>query len=191
MFRYSLKARNSHVCVTFERLPCNYTRGTSVGQGNNIFTYRERFQDEAFVWRRYDAYPVPFLLITNYKSLTAISDLLRSQISSRTEVGLMAKTFMDKGHLVPDEVISALIINELRLLKQHSWLLDGKIMDNLDFHDSFLNSLSDLIYRLPKNSQTGSDSTEGRKDWYCDQPWCARGWNCSTVSISLNRYLWR
>jgi adenylate kinase family enzyme len=38
----------------------------------------------------------------------------------------MAKTFMDKGSLVPDDVMSALIINELALLKQHSWLLDGK-----------------------------------------------------------------
>lgn len=38
----------------------------------------------------------------------------------------MAKTFMDKGALVPDDVISALIINELKLMKQHSWLLDGK-----------------------------------------------------------------
>ncbi|XP_046450676.1 GTP:AMP phosphotransferase AK3, mitochondrial-like [Daphnia pulex] len=52
-------------------------------------------------------------------------DLLRSQIGAKTEVGLMAKTFMDKGSLVPDDVMSALIINELALLKQHSWLLDG------------------------------------------------------------------
>lgn len=62
---------------------------------------------------------------------------------------------MDKGALVPDEVISALIINELRLLKQHNWLLDGKIMGVLDVHYILKNSLSDLIYRLPKNSQTG------------------------------------
>lgn len=39
----------------------------------------------------------------------------------------MAKTFMDKGALVPDDVISALIINELKLLKSDSWLLDGKV----------------------------------------------------------------
>jgi adenylate kinase family enzyme len=52
--------------------------------------------------------------------------LLRSQIGAKTEVGLMAKTFMVKGSLVPDDVMSALIINELALLKQHSWLLDGK-----------------------------------------------------------------
>ena len=53
-------------------------------------------------------------------------DLLRSQIGAKTEIGLMAKTFMDKGSLVPDDVMSALIINELAILKQHSWLLDGK-----------------------------------------------------------------
>lgn len=52
-------------------------------------------------------------------------DLLRSQISAKTDVGLLAKTFMDKGSLVPDDVMSTLIINELALIKQHSWLLDG------------------------------------------------------------------
>lgn len=52
-------------------------------------------------------------------------DLLRAQISSKTEVGLLAKTFMDKGTLVPDDVISKLIINELKNLKACNWLLDG------------------------------------------------------------------
>lgn len=52
-------------------------------------------------------------------------DLLRSQITAGTKVGLVAKTFMDKGHLVPDDVISALIVNELKGMKEHSWLLDG------------------------------------------------------------------
>ena len=57
-------------------------------------------------------------------------DLLRAQISARTEVGLLAKTFMDKGGLVPDDVISKLIINELMNLKEHDWLLDGKNIYN-------------------------------------------------------------
>ena len=53
-------------------------------------------------------------------------DLLRAQISSKTEVGLLAKTFMDKGTLVPDDVISKLSINELKNLKACNWLLDGQ-----------------------------------------------------------------
>jgi hypothetical protein len=53
-------------------------------------------------------------------------DLLRAQISSKTEIGLLAKTYMDKGTLVPDDVISKLIINELKNLKTQNWLLDGQ-----------------------------------------------------------------
>ena len=56
-------------------------------------------------------------------------DLLRSQIAANTKAGLLAKTFMDKGTLVPDDVISSLIVNELKLLKDHNWLLDGMICE--------------------------------------------------------------
>jgi len=52
-------------------------------------------------------------------------DLLRSQITSKTDVGLRAKKYMDEGNLVPDQLISALIANELKLIKDDSWLLDG------------------------------------------------------------------
>lgn len=36
-------------------------------------------------------------------------DLLRSEIGSRTPLGLAAKAFMDKGQLVPDEVVIGMI----------------------------------------------------------------------------------
>lgn len=36
-------------------------------------------------------------------------DLLRSEISQRTPLGLEAKMFMDKGNLVPDEVVIGMI----------------------------------------------------------------------------------
>ena len=40
-------------------------------------------------------------------------DLLRSQIAQQTALGLEAKTLMDKGHLVPDEVVVGMIITAL------------------------------------------------------------------------------
>lgn len=52
-------------------------------------------------------------------------DLLRSQVAAKTQAGMLAKSFMDKGTLVPDEVMSNLIVNELKMLKDHNWLLDG------------------------------------------------------------------
>ena len=52
-------------------------------------------------------------------------DLLRSHIQNKTEVGLQAKQFIDKGALVPDEVMVELILEELKKIKG-SFLLDGE-----------------------------------------------------------------
>jgi len=52
-------------------------------------------------------------------------DLLRTQIARKTDVGLKAKSYMEKGQLVPDDVISKLIIENLKELRSHHWLLDG------------------------------------------------------------------
>ncbi len=41
-------------------------------------------------------------------------DLLRSQIQAGTELGLKAKTLMDQGILVPDEVVIGMIDSKLR-----------------------------------------------------------------------------
>ena len=51
-------------------------------------------------------------------------DLLRSHIQNKTEVGLQAKHFIDKGELVPDDVMVKLILEELQKMKE-SFLLDG------------------------------------------------------------------
>lgn len=41
-------------------------------------------------------------------------DLLRSEINSKTKLGLEAKSFMDAGKLVPDEVVIGMISNQLK-----------------------------------------------------------------------------
>lgn len=43
------------------------------------------------------------------------------------ELGLLMKSCIDQGQLVPDDVISRLILSDLRGLGQCSWLLDGGI----------------------------------------------------------------
>ena len=48
----------------------------------------------------------------NFKHLST-GDLLRSEISKKTPLGLEAKKFMDKGQLVPDEVVIAMISSAL------------------------------------------------------------------------------
>ncbi|XP_022053688.2 GTP:AMP phosphotransferase AK3, mitochondrial [Acanthochromis polyacanthus] len=52
-------------------------------------------------------------------------DILRANINAKTELGLLMKSCIDQGQLVPDDVMSRLILNELRTIERSSWLLDG------------------------------------------------------------------
>lgn len=65
--------------------------------------------------------------IVNTFNVTHLSsgDVLRSQIKEGTEVGLKAKAIVEKGGLVPDEIMIELIMNKMKELAGGSWLLDG------------------------------------------------------------------
>ncbi len=53
-------------------------------------------------------------------------DLLRSEIKEGTELGLKAKTLMDQGILVPDEVVIGMIANKLRTHREAAgFIFDG------------------------------------------------------------------
>lgn len=54
-------------------------------------------------------------------------DIFRSEIGSQTELGMMAKSYMDKGLLVPDEVTNQMVKSYLENLedKKNGFLLDG------------------------------------------------------------------
>lgn len=53
-------------------------------------------------------------------------NLLRSEIAEKTPLGIEAKNFMDKGQLVPDEVVIGMIDNSLELHKDaKGFLFDG------------------------------------------------------------------
>ncbi|KAA0703779.1 GTP:AMP phosphotransferase AK3, mitochondrial [Triplophysa tibetana] len=52
-------------------------------------------------------------------------DTLRANIEAKTDLGLLMKSCIDQGQLVPDDVISRLILTSLRNMNQSSWLLDG------------------------------------------------------------------
>jgi adenylate kinase len=51
-------------------------------------------------------------------------DILRAAIQAETPLGLLAKSYMDKGDLVPDEVLIDLVRNQLSQTVQ-GWILDG------------------------------------------------------------------
>ncbi|KAM9316268.1 GTP:AMP phosphotransferase AK3, mitochondrial-like [Gastrophryne carolinensis] len=50
-------------------------------------------------------------------------DLLRLNIQCKTEIG--AKSYIEKGQLVPEDVITRLILLELNNMTEQNWLLDG------------------------------------------------------------------
>ncbi|CAM4730604.1 unnamed protein product [Leuciscus chuanchicus] len=52
-------------------------------------------------------------------------DMLRANIEAKTDLGLLMKSCIDQGQLVPDDVISRLILSSLRGIERTSWLLDG------------------------------------------------------------------
>lgn len=54
-------------------------------------------------------------------------DLLRQAVKDGTDVGLMAKAFMESGDLVPDDVMIRIITDRLnqRDCQEQGWILDG------------------------------------------------------------------
>ena len=67
-------------------------------------------------------------------------DLLRSEMQNGTDLGKEAKTYMEKGELVPDEVVIGMIKNKLESsTSAHGFIFDGfprtvaqaKALDNL------------------------------------------------------------
>ena len=53
-------------------------------------------------------------------------DMLRAAIAAGTEVGKLAQTYMDKGHLVPDEVVIHLVAERVSQPDcQKGYILDG------------------------------------------------------------------
>ncbi|KMZ56358.1 Adenylate kinase [Zostera marina] len=68
-------------------------------------------------------------LIVQKYGLVHIStgDLLRAEVSSGTEIGNKAKEFMESGSLVPDDIVTAIVLSRISKpdVKVNGWLLDG------------------------------------------------------------------
>ncbi len=108
-------------------------------------------------------------------------DLLRSEISNETELGLAAKSFMDKGQLVPDEVVIGMISSALVNNPQaKGFLFDGfprtkaqsEALDSLlSKYGASINVLlalnvseEELISRLLNRGLTSGRSDDSKED---------------------------
>jgi adenylate kinase len=107
-------------------------------------------------------------------------DLLRSEISRKTHLGIEAKKFMDKGNLVPDEVVIGMINDALDMnMEAVGFLFDGfprtaiqaQELDNLlvrkhtciDVMIALQVSEEELIKRLLKRGETSGRTDDNNE----------------------------
>ena len=72
-------------------------------------------------------------------------DLFRKNISQNTKLGLLAKSYMNKGELVPDEVTIMMLENEIKENpKSRGFLFDGfpRTIAQAESLDKFLHSIN-------------------------------------------------
>ncbi|WP_262850506.1 adenylate kinase [Mumia quercus] len=106
-------------------------------------------------------------------------DIFRANVSEGTELGVLAKAYMDKGEYVPDEVTNAMVRDRLgQDDARNGFLLDGypRTVDQVHTLDGILDELGEsldavvelvvereeLITRLLKRAETSgrTDDTE-------------------------------
>ncbi|MCH2533570.1 MAG: adenylate kinase [Bdellovibrionales bacterium] len=118
-------------------------------------------------------------------------DLFRSAMKNNTELGQKAKQYMDKGQLVPDEIVIGMVEEKLKSLSGQSFILDGfprtepqaqaldKLLDQLNLKLDWVVSLSvpdeTLISRLTGRrvckacgAVYHTDSKPTQKEGVCD-----------------------
>uniref|UniRef100_A0A1D1XJ52 adenylate kinase n=1 Tax=Anthurium amnicola TaxID=1678845 RepID=A0A1D1XJ52_9ARAE len=97
----------------------------------------------------------------------AAGDLLRAEVAAGTENGKRAKDYMEKGMLVPDEIVVTMVKERLLQpdVKENGWLLDGyprslsqaMALENLGIHpDLFIlldPACQDLLASLVQDVQ--------------------------------------
>ena len=106
-------------------------------------------------------------------------DILRHEINKKTSIGLEAQSYMNRGNLVPDNVLLTIVKNALTKLKDSGVILDGfprtvpqaegldKIFKNLDSKIDYIlnihvepNILINRLIERAKNSGREDDTEE-------------------------------
>lgn len=107
-------------------------------------------------------------------------DLLRSEIGLQTPLGMEAKSFMDRGHLVPDEVVIGMISSALEANPDaRGFLFDGfprtsaqaEALDKLlELKGTSINMMlamevseEELVHRLLKRGETSGRSDDNNE----------------------------
>ncbi|MFC2380754.1 MAG: adenylate kinase [Streptococcus gordonii] len=96
-------------------------------------------------------------------------DMFRAAIANQTELGLLAKSYMDKGDLVPDEVTNGIVRERLAQddIKEKGFLLDGypRTLEQAQELDTILKELGlklDAIINIEIESSKLVERLSGR-----------------------------
>ena len=83
-------------------------------------------------------------LIAEKYGLTHLStgQLLRDEIASQSELGLKAKSFIDGGNLVPDEIVFDILTTNFSKLNNQNFIVDGfpRMLSQGQFIENYLSS---------------------------------------------------
>jgi adenylate kinase len=85
--------------------------------------------------------------LKNFYNLVHIStgDLFRNNIKNKTQLGLLAKSYIDKGGLVPDQVTIEMLINQVNINHDvNGFIFDGfpRTISQAEALDSFMKSIN-------------------------------------------------
>lgn len=93
------------------------------------------------------------ILISEF--LLHLTDIITNHLlCTWADLGLLMKSCIDQGQLVPDDVISRLILSSLRGIEQTSWLLDGTTLTPLKlvFFKHIVDELCGLFKVAPQHT---------------------------------------
>jgi len=83
-------------------------------------------------------------LIAQKYDLTHLSmgQLLRDEIAAASEIGLKAKSIVDSGNLVPDEIAFSVLTSNLAKINNQNFIIDGfpRILTQGQFIENFLSN---------------------------------------------------
>lgn len=99
-----------------------------------------------------------FLVEQYHFAHLSTGDLLRDEIAAKSEIGLSAKSYMDQGKYVPDDVMNGIVENKVTQLKDN-FILDGypRTLGQVKFLETVLEKINhkiDLVLYLNINEKT-------------------------------------
>jgi adenylate kinase len=112
-------------------------------------------------------------------------DLLRKEVKEQTEIGKKAKEYMDKGQLVPDEMVIEILRNELQRVNWDNFILDGfpRSISQAEQLEKITKIEALILIKIPQEILV--EKLSGRR--ICSNPNCAAIYNIANIDKKIGR----